>query len=91
MFNSHSQREGESFECFYTIISSIVKTCDYCTDGVDSIVRDKIVIRVKDSETQQALLKEQKLPLANAVNICKVVENAQTQDLVIRADVINKI
>ena len=76
VFNSHSQREDKSFKCFCTTIALLVETCNYYTDCVDSIVRDRIVIAAKDSETQRALLKEWKSSLANAVDICKAVENA---------------
>ena len=65
--------------------------CKYCTDCVDFLVRDRIVIIVKDSETQWIMLKEHKLLLANMVDICKEADSAHTQGCAICLDVFNKV
>ena len=91
IFNKRQQGEGESFESFLSAIRSLVKTCRYCEDCVDSIVRDRIVLGVADPNTQTALLKERELTLQKSIDICKSAENAAQQGKTLRPDSINKV
>jgi len=61
VFNRRDQLEGESFEAFLTVIRSLVKTCKYCDDCVNSLLRDRIVLGIRDVTTQQILLRERAL------------------------------
>ena len=58
LFNKRNQLEGESFETFLTAIRSLVNTCNYCENCIDSILRDRIVREFEIPPTQTALLKE---------------------------------
>ncbi|ELU06507.1 hypothetical protein CAPTEDRAFT_195620 [Capitella teleta] len=58
IFNKREQGEGEPFDAYLTQLRTLIKTCDYCETCVDSILRDKIIIGVRDAETQKHLLKE---------------------------------
>ena len=58
MFNSRCQHEGESFESFLTAIRSLIKTCNYCDNCVDTILRDRIVLGIRDPDTQTQLFKD---------------------------------
>ena len=91
VFNKRDQREGETFESFLAAIRSLVRTCNYCENCVNSIVRDRIVIGISDNATQQTLLKEIKLDLEKSITICKASENATTQGKLLRADVVHKV
>ena len=62
VFNKRFQQEAETFECFLASIRRLVKTCQYC---VNSIIRDRIVLGIRDPETQSELLKERALTLQN--------------------------
>ena len=74
LFNKRCQHEGESFESFLTAIGSLIKTCNYCDTCIDSILRDRIVIGIRDSDIQTQLLKERKLTLEDCIAICKAAE-----------------
>ena len=72
IFNKRHQDESESFELFLSALRKLIKTCNYCRTCVNSILRDRIVLGIRDTNTQQALLKERKLTL----DICPAAENA---------------
>ena len=56
LFNKMHQTEGESFESFLAAICSLMKTCNYHKDSQDSILRDRIVLGIREQETQKLLL-----------------------------------
>ena len=68
-FNSRSQDEGEEFSSFLKDIQLLIKTCEYCTECKDSILKDKIVLGVNDSQLQRELLKINDLSLTKAIEI----------------------
>jgi len=76
VFNQHSQKEGEPFEVYLSSLRQLIKSCNYCDSCIESILRDRIVLGVRDLETQSALLKERKLTLEKAIDICRAAENA---------------
>ena len=91
LFNKRNQLEGESFETFLAAIHSLVKTCNYCENCIDSILRDRIVLGIRDTTTQTALLKERNLTLQTCIDTCKAAENAVAQGKDLRPDVVNKV
>ena len=92
MFNKRVQGEDETFENFNSAISDMIKTCNYCADCRDSILRDRIVIGIREDETQRLLLKEQNLTLQAAINICKSSEKAAHRGRVLRPEAtVNKV
>ena len=91
IFNKRDQKDGESFESFLAAIRNLVRTCNYCDNCVNSIVRDRIVLGIQAPDTQQSLLREIKLDLDKCVSICKASENATEQSKLLRAESIHKI
>lgn len=92
IFNRRDQNENEPFESFLTSIRNLFKTCNYCIDCGDSILRDRIVLGIRDSATQATLMKERRLTLANCIDICKTAENASVHTKTLRKEeVINKV
>ena len=79
IFNNRDQKEGETFESFHAAIRSLAKTCNYCDACIKSILRDRIVIGVRDATIQTTLLKELNLALETCVTICKAADNAIAQ------------
>ena len=76
MFNKRDQTEGETFDQFLSAIRTLIRSCNYCDNCVNSILRDRIVIGIQDTETQTALLKERNLTLDGAIDLCKAAEKA---------------
>lgn len=79
MFNQRKQEEGETFENFYSAIRNLSKTCDFCENCIDSMIRDKLVLGLRDSNTQTELLKIRDLNLTKCVDTCRAAENAMLQ------------
>jgi hypothetical protein len=84
LFNQRKQNDGESFDNFLSALRTLIKTCSFCDQCVDSLLMDRIVIGIRESEIQKALLKEHNLTLTQCISICKSMENAQTQGKILR-------
>ena len=91
IFNKRDQKEGESFETFLAAINSLSKTCKFCDKCINSCIRDRIVIGVKDKDTQNELLKEHNLTLETCIRICKASEQAYMQSKMLKEENINLI
>ena len=91
VFNKRTQKEGESFESFHAAIRTLIRTCNYCEDCIDSILRDRIVIGIRDADTQTSLLKQRSLTLQQAIDLCKAAENASTQGKALRPETVHKV
>src|SRR3989442_2249563 len=75
LLNRRVQDVAESFDAYMTELRRLVKSCDY---GIleESIIKDKIVIGIRDDGTRRKLLQVRKLDLAAAVDICRANETA---------------
>ena len=91
LFNRREQKEGESFENFQSAIRTLAKTCNYCDNCKESLLRDRIVIGVRDSSIQTTLLKERHPTLGSCVAICKSAENAITQGHLLRPETVHRV
>ena len=97
-FYGRTQRQGETFDNFFTSLKEIVKACAFsspspcdacsrrnCQDcavslrpTANEILRDRIVVGVRDDETRHNLLAKKDLTLDEAVDIFRA-EEAATQ------------
>lgn len=77
-FNKRNQEEGELFDTFYSSIRKIAQNCNY-GDKQDRMLRDRIVIGVREQRTQQKLLEIKDLSLSKAVDICRSAELSREQ------------
>lgn len=83
-FNNMRQEDGELFEEFYLKITKQSKNCEFGNLN-DDLLRDKIVIGVKDSNLRTKLLIEQNLDLEKTVMLYRAGEQAQKQVEVINS------
>ena len=90
-FNTRKQEEGEDFDNFIMEIQQMIKKCEYCSECSKSILKDKIVLGVIDSELQRELLKTEDLTLKKAIEISRTFEKANKQNEEIKGGNINKI
>ena len=91
LFNKRNQNDGETFEGFLTALRLLVKSCNFCDNCNDSVLRDCIVPGIREVETQQLLLRERALTLEKAVDICRAGETAFTQGKAYRTDTIHLV
>jgi hypothetical protein len=78
VFNKRTQENGESFDIFLGDLRRMARSCQF--EGVcDSMIRDRIVVGVRDDATRHKLLQQRDLTLARAIDICKASEAAARQ------------
>lgn len=87
VFYQRCQEEEESFERFYSAIRGLSKTCSFCGVGcTDSMIRDRLVLGIRDSNTRTELLKVRDLTLEKCVDVCRAAENATSQNKLLHPD-----
>ena len=73
-FNTRNQRKDESIDYYVASLKMIVKSCNFC-DCISlkySLIRDRIVLGVYDSNTRARLLQERALTLKSCIDICRI-------------------
>ena len=78
MFNSRDQKEGESIDAYVGALRTLAQRCNFCTCLHDSLIRDRIVLGVRESETRKRLLRQTKLTLHKCIEIVKSDEVSNT-------------
>ena len=73
MFNQRVQQPGESIEDYVADLRKLAGTCQFA-ELEDSLIRDRIVVGIRDDTTRRRLLQQKQLALADAVDICKASE-----------------
>lgn len=73
LFNSRCQKPDETFDQFMKDLKIQVKKCEYA-ELEDSIVKDRIVVGIRDENTKRRLLREDGLTLQKCVDICHAAE-----------------
>lgn len=77
-FNKRTQDVGERFDVYLGEIRRMAKNCHF--EGVaDSMLRDRIVVGIRDDATRRKLLQVRDLTLNTAIDICKASEAASRQ------------
>lgn len=82
-FNTRVQQPGETAEQFITALHQLVDACDY---GLlkDDLIRDRIVVGMRDEKLSEKMQLMSKLTLQEAVNLCRQAELQSSQSLQLR-------
>ena len=78
VFNRRAQESGERFETFLGEVRRLARSCEFGT-VVESMIRDRIVVGIRDETTPHKLLQVRDLSLAKAIDVCKASEAAGRQ------------
>jgi len=78
VFNRRVQDVAETFDTFVANLRRLAKSCEFGTLE-ESIIRDRIVIGIRDDPTRRKLLQTRKLDLKLAIDIGKASEVAARQ------------
>jgi hypothetical protein len=78
VFHRRLQEPGESFNTFVGDLRRLAKSCGYGT-AEDSMIRDRIVIGIRDDATRKKLLQTRTLDLAKGIDIGRSSEAATRQ------------
>ena len=91
VFHKRVQSEGETFDQFESDLRVLIKTCSFCESCVESVVRDRIVLGIRNPDIRQELLKKRKLTLAECVDTCRAMESATAHGSTLNSTTVNSI
>ncbi|GFS90805.1 uncharacterized protein K02A2.6 [Nephila pilipes] len=77
-FSSCVQLEGQTIESYVTHLKTLASTCEFA-EKENGLIRDRIVMEIKDSGLQERLLRENKLGLEKAIEIVRAAEASREQ------------
>ncbi|GFX95940.1 uncharacterized protein TNCV_2085201 [Trichonephila clavipes] len=77
-FFSCVQLEGQTIETYVTQLKTLVSTCEFA-EQENGLIRDRIVLEIKDSGLQERLLRENNLNIEKAIEIIRAAEASQEQ------------
>ena len=77
-FNSSFQLPNETVDSYINNLRYLASTCEFGA-LTDELIRDHLIIGVKDSSLKERLLREQNLTLDKALKLCKACEIASEQ------------
>ncbi len=69
MFNTRVQNVGETIDAYVTELKIQAKNCEFGALS-DELIRDRIVVGIRDDAVRSRLLRETELDLQKAVDIC---------------------
>ena len=75
-FMSRRQRPNENINDFVVALRNLSRNCEY-EHLTDSVIRDAIVMGVRNKKTQESLLRENNLTMDSCINIARAAERAQ--------------
>ena len=78
VFHIRVQGEGETIYSFTTDLRLKSQSCEFGSLQ-DSLIRDRVVVGIRDSKIKERLLRDSELTLERAIDICKANEAAQAQ------------
>ena len=68
MFDSRSQKEVESIDHFVSSLRKVAKSCNFCSGLQDSLLRDRIVLGLKEPYLRKKHPQERHLTLEKAID-----------------------
>ena len=78
VFNSSSQQQEESTDEYVNRLRKYAASCNFGS-LTHELIRDRLVLGIRDQATKLRLLKEEKLDLNKAVSMCRASEIASKQ------------
>ena len=83
-FNQRNQEVSETIDSYVSALRALVKSCNFGTLE-ESLLRDRIVMGIRDDATRKKLLQTRSLDLKIAVDICRASEISTRQVREMRA------
>jgi ElaB/YqjD/DUF883 family membrane-anchored ribosome-binding protein len=84
-FNTRKQEENETADEFIADLHRLAKHCGYGA-LMDELIRDRIVVGIKDREVSEKLQMKEKLTLDDAMTMARQSEAVKTQQPVVRGE-----
>ncbi|XP_064613329.1 uncharacterized protein K02A2.6-like [Liolophura sinensis] len=77
-FNRRDQETSEAVDSYVAVLRTLAKTCNY-GQLEDSLIRDRIVVGIRDNNTRKRLLQDARLTLKSCIDVCRAHESASQQ------------
>ncbi|XP_062576513.1 uncharacterized protein K02A2.6-like [Saccostrea cucullata] len=77
-FNKREQELNETIDSYVASLRTLVKTCRFGALQ-EEMIRDRIVLGIRDNHTRKKLLQEKGLDLQRCVDICRASEKSSSQ------------
>ncbi|GBM94531.1 hypothetical protein AVEN_193015-1 [Araneus ventricosus] len=77
-FFSCSQQEGQQVDNYLTELKTLASTCDF-GDQEEGLIRDRVVLGIRDMSLQERLLRESDLTLKKAAEFLRASEASKHQ------------
>ena len=90
-FNQRVQKEGEDFERFVTDVRTLARSCKFCDGCEDSLIRDRIVLGIRDNDSRADLLKTRNLDLGKCIDICRAAQSATSHGKLLKPETVHKV
>ena len=84
-FNSRVQKEGEPVDSFVTDLYALAEHCAY-KELHDEMIRDRIVVGLRDASLSEKLQLDEKLTLEKAITRAREAETVRLQQPVVRGE-----
>lgn len=88
-FNTRRQGETESVDHFITDLYALAKYCGY-GELQDELIRDRIVVGIRDSRLSEKMQLEPDLTLEKAVTLARQSESIKTQQPTVRGEALQE-
>ena len=77
LFNTRVQNVGETIDAYVTELKIQAKNCEFGA-LCDELIRDRIVVGIRDDAVRSRLLRETELDLQKTVDICRASEQSKS-------------
>ncbi|KAK7114087.1 hypothetical protein V1264_000209 [Littorina saxatilis] len=77
-FHSRKQEQGETIEAYIACLRQLAKSCNFEAQ-TDRMIRDQIVVGVREDKLREKLLERKKLSLSDCLEIGRAHETSQQQ------------
>ena len=74
IFNTRNQKESETFDQYLTELRKLSNSCKFDTITPDEILRDRLILGLKNEKIKKRLLKDNELTLVTLIRICQSEE-----------------
>ena len=68
-FNSRKQNTDESIDTYVTALRALAKNCNFCQCMGDTLLRDRMIMGICDSDTRKRLLQTPKLSVELCIDV----------------------
>ena len=73
-FNSRKQNTDESIDTYVTALRALAKNCNFCQCMGDTLLRDRMIMGICDSDTRKRLPQTPKLSVEHCIDVCRAHE-----------------